>query len=398
MTPIVYTKLVDSDQIVSFPGATFRMYYLEASISILGKSTPKSLNNNIVGLNFNHVGVGFQAFCPSKPYFRTEFTLDFELLTGFTFDALIPKIIDGEVVWDNEGEVLIGNFIDRNYWTRADYIGEVTNDQVVAVQQWVIDTWNVNMLMYSLFSGCDPDAEGNPSRENLFDPYMKSSTCNDFAYDVFDFFINLKVCINYAVPPMTNVNAFVVPRAEAKEVEYEVYKSAIVEYYTSLRANLESLLDLFTQIEALIAEIKVAPIDEIPALILELGLLFVETLVKIGELYIEYEVVYYYGYWTDGSIGYWKYEKPPLFVNYIESNLYRSYPALTTEGKNVIDSYTAESQDCVPIAGCCEPVKCCHKGTNWGLWIALILILLVLVVFFILYLTMGRKTATKTLL
>ena len=134
-------------------------------------------------------------------------------------------------------------------------------------------------------------------------------------------------------------------------------------------------------------EIKVAPIDEIPALVEQLIVLYAKVIFKLGELFLESEYMYYYGYHTDGSVGYWFYTKPNTFINYIESDLLRSFAAINIYGQNVLDGFTSPTQVCRdrPIL---NPIY--SSGNNGYVWI-MVFILILFIILFIIYLEYEKK-------
>lgn len=350
---IQYTKFENRSQIVSNPNLNFRVFYLESTISIIGKDTPKSLSENLVSLDFFHAGLGFQSIDPNAPL---EFTLDYELETGFTLDALLPEIVgegdDKQLVWNNQTEVLIGNYIDRNYWRTSTYICEISNETLVALQEWTLNTWIPDNPNYSLFSAVLPsqDDPSAPTRETLFNPYMRSSTCNDYCYEAFKFLISRDVCINYVTPPFNNVNAFVLPRDKAEIVNYDEFRFLIIEFYEQLEDEINQIGNLLQQIQEVIEEIETAPPEEIPALLLELVELVAQVIIQLILVYANFQFVYYYGYTDDpnnsGELVYWRFEEPSIFINYVEGDLYRSYSARTINNVKVIDGYTKPGQTC----------------------------------------------------
>ncbi len=343
--PVTYTRFLNESQIISFPGLTYRLSYLEAPISVLGKNTPKSVTDEkLVSPDFYHAGIGIQSTDPSNP---VEFTLDYELVTGFTIDSFLPEIDDGELIWNNQTEVLIGNYIDRNYWIRSDYICDINNDILVGLQQWTLNTWIPQNPNYSLFSAVLPSSDdpSEPDRETLFNPIMRSSTCNDYCYELFNYLISVQVCIQYDTPPMNNVNAFIVERSQAKVVSYEDKKTEIVNFYTLFEIELRASDDILDRIEEIIEELPDADPDEIPILLAELIVLSVALIVGLESIYESFETVYYYGYDENGP-AYWEFDNPQVFINYVEGNLYRSFSAVTPSGIRVNDGYTRSNQTC----------------------------------------------------
>lgn len=393
---IQYTRFTEESQIISSPNLNFRVYYLEAPISILGKDTPKSLSENLVSLQFFHVGLGFQSTDPSAPL---EFTLDYELVTGFTLDALLPEIVgegdNKELVWKNQTEVLIGSFIDRNYWLNSEYVCEIPNSVLVGLQRWTLNTWNPDNPNYSLFSAVVPseDDPSKPSRETLFNPFMRSSTCNDYCYAAFDYLIDNQVCIEYVTPPKNNVNAFVLPRDKGEIVDYDTFKFLIIEFYEQLEEEINNIEGLLEQIEQVIQEIENAPPEDIPALLVELIELVVQVIIQLALAYANFQFVYYYGYADDtsGEIVYWRFEQPSTFINYIEGNLYRSYAATTINNVKVIDGYTKPGQNCTQFVP--DPLietTAFQANTDLWFWVSG-LVLLVLFLIIIGFILVSRK-------
>jgi len=378
-----YTTFTSGSPFVSHPGMSYNVYLLQAPISVLGKETPSSLSGHVFNLQLYHTGLGFQSTDLSRQF---EFTFDYELVTGFTLNALLPEIVNGELVWHNQTEVLLGNRIDRNYWINSDYICTITDQQLQQYQSWIIRDWIPNNPIYSLFSASIPsdDNPNIPTREGLFNPFMRASTCDTFAYSSFQQFINLSVCIDYVTAPFVNVQVFVVERDNAAIVDYEANKQQLIIYYTALEDTLNTTVTDFANIASLIEQIKNAPLSDIPALLEQLGIVLVETLEQLLALYLEFEFAYYYGYNNNSltaSVVYWKFDFARPFVDYVQSNLSRSVDARDLNGNVVNDGYTSANQFCICN---CNTVNT-NPVTNFHGIEILVFILILFVVFILLY-------------
>ena len=200
----LYAPFTSPDQILKFSkNLNFRVFYLEAPISFLSETLLDSnLINNLGQLNIFHSGLGFQCTNEKQPF---EFTFDYNIIKGFNATSLIPTIQDNNLIWDNDATVYLGNYIDRDYWNHSSYIGTVTAEQLITMQRWILNVWNPDNPIYVLFSGVE-----SSSREDLFNPIMRSSTCFDFAYSLIDFVKNdLRVCIEYPTVPNLTISTFI---------------------------------------------------------------------------------------------------------------------------------------------------------------------------------------------
>lgn len=333
----LYVPFTSPNQILNFSkNLTFRVFYLEAPLSILSETLLDSnLINNIGQLNIFHSGLGFQCTSERQPF---EFTFDYNLINGFNATTLLPTIQDDDLIWNNEATVYLGNYIDRDYWNHSSYIGDITADQLITIQRWILNVWNPENPIYVLFSGVE-----SSSRQNLFNPIMRSSTCFDFAYQLIDFMKNnLRVCIDYPTVPNLTISTFISSFPGSIEpVDFNENRNEIIAFYEEVITFINDNVNIPSDIQQCIEEdgcsLNVYAIENDLFTIIQL----------YEEIYNNFPIVYQYGYLPDGNLGYWKITQPNPFVSYIKINIKRSYRALDIEGTAVTDAYSDIIVTCI---------------------------------------------------
>ena len=350
MSKITYTVFNDHSQVRTFPAnLTFKVYYLEAILSIFGGVEQIGPLGDLISVNAFHSGVGFQCTDKNNPY---EFTLDMIVKDGFTLTSILPEIVDGELVWNNQGANTIGSFIDRSYWERSTYVCTITSAQVTDIMRWTLDTWQPKNPIYSLFYGI-------PDMQDIFNPTFRPAFCDNYAYSIFFYIqdqnggqftdpVNIGqgfgVCIDYATVPNVTACAFVSENMVA--IDYETHKGAIVGFYIELEAALNQIIIDGKSLAEIIQEIRENPGNI--ELILEAEKLLFEILLELYLIYTEFDLVYYYGYDANNNPTYWEITNPTILLDYIDSNLQRSFAAKDINGSTVNDGFTcATCSNCV---------------------------------------------------
>lgn len=409
-TEIIYLPFTSPDQIVKFPSnVLFRVYYLEAPLGLLSLTYEGGkFLNNFVNINGFHTGVGFQSLDCDEPY---EITFDHIMKNGFNLTSLLPTIVNGDLVWNNQMQINIGNYIDKHYWERSTYICTITSEQLTIIQNWILNTWIPKNPIYSLFSGSK-----SSSTQDLFNPIFRPSICDTFAYAMFNYIADTNggllvdpvntgtgfdICIEYVTVPNVSISAFIGETGTMVPVDYESNKQEIITFYEAFLEEVSELEKVTSDIEKLIEQIRNDPNlspDEKNALIWQLVHDVFTFINIIAEAYLTFETIYYYGYSPDNvTPGYWKMTKPKIELTYTNSNLKRSYNALSYDGKTVEDAYTVpKSCKCVtPVPSEEEPITSgvtSDEGIPIWVWIIVgIIILIIIIVIFVIIFTAGEN-------
>jgi len=384
-TIATYVSFTSKNQILTFPSnLSFRVYYLESPLSLLGERIGIQFVNNLLSINGFHTGIGFQCTNKAEPY---EFTYDEIVAGGFAINSLLPEIVDNDLVWNNTPEITQGSFIDKIYWERSTYLCTISSSQVVQIQNWILDVWLPNNPIYSLLSAIKSEAI-----DDVFNPIFRPSICDTFCYSLIYYIQNtnggnqvdpvfssqiegLKGCIEYETVPNVSVNAFVsnVPNSIIP-VDYEENKQEIINFYILFEQEINAVVNLEEEIQKLIAELETAPPEEKAALIRQIMNDLFTLLQVIRNIYSNFEVAYYYGYGIGDKNNipqYWKITKPELTLIYTNSNLMRNYAPIDKTGNLVLDSLTLnlECNDCEE-----------DKVIYWVIIITIIIILFLLAI------------------
>lgn len=353
MSDVTYTIFDNPSQIKTFPeDLKFRVYYLEATLSIFDTIMDIDFPSGLIGINAFHSGVGFQSTDKSKPY---EFTLDMIVKDGFTLTSILPEIREGELIWNNAPVNTIGSFIDRNYWERSTYICTITSAQVTDIMRWTLDTWQPKNPIYSLFYGI-------PTVNDIFNPTFRPAFCDNYSHSIFFYIQNqnggqftdpvntgtgFNVCIDYCTPPNISSCAFI--STDMVQVDYETDKGAIVNFYIELETALMQVIIDEERLMEIIRQLREDPGNI--ELIREAEQLIFEILLELAVIYEDFEVVYYYGYDANNQPAYWRINDPTILLQYLDSNLLRSYPPTDINGTIVNDTFTcATCHDCETLA------------------------------------------------
>jgi hypothetical protein len=366
-----YTPFESSNQILSYPPETlFRIYYLEAPLSVLGERIGITFTNSLLEINGFHTAVGFQAIGQSNPL---EFTYGLDLANGFAISSFVPEITYPNGVptlrWRDLNKINQGSAIDRNYWDKCVYISTQPAEIVTRLQEWILDQWIPNNPIYSILSGIR-----SRSTVDIFDPIFRASFCDSFCYAMFDYLGRstksggLNRCIDYPVVPNTSVNAFIESYPGAMQpVIFENNREEIVEFYLRLEATLAELSDLEAETIQLIQDLAAGGADESTILRLVAQELFT-AISLVATVYEGFNVIYYYGYGPTGTNQentptYWRIEDPQIYLAYINGPLQRSYPSVNTSGQRVHDGHSDGSPQGCQGTLLCPPIPISNQNT-----------------------------------
>ncbi len=370
-----YTIFNSPSQILRFPSTSqFRIFYLEAPLSVLSDALVNAgIINSLVEFNIFHSGIGFQAVNERQPF---EFTFDYNIINGFNIQALVPTIVDNEIIWNNQAAPFLGTFIDRDYWNHSTYIATVTGDQLIHIQQWILNTWSPQNPNYVLFSGVASD-----QRQDLFNPIMRSSDCYDFAYGLINFMKqSLFICIDYAVVSNLTIASLVSSfPGSIVPVDFETNRTEILAFF-------QGVIDFFDN-----PAINVSRFNR-------RNLFSVENdLFSVIQLYVEFyqslNVIYVFSYLPNGSPGYWRITNPGILIDYIQINIKRSFRALSTQGRLVTDAYS----DLIPT--CLDARDNLVNETTSMSWIFIIFLIIIIIIIFAIigYVVYSRRIKVKNL-
>lgn len=360
----------------------FRVFLLSAPLSILGKKIGLHLNPNLVSINAFHNGIGFQSIDATNPL---EFYFDY-FAQLFGTNIFLPEITEGNLIWNNKSLVAIGN-VNRKYWSSNTFIGIMNGDQLNKYQQWILDTFiPMNNFYQFLRVSLSP-----LDRENIFNPLLRSSLCDDFCYASFDFMnSNLQMCIIYMTDPfITILSALVSSQTDVIPLDYNnpVQKQYIIEYYEWLESQLnrkfslnENIMQVQTEINA-ISDLKERQLQQhilntddrtIPILILKT----IESSNRNSFIL--------YTFNKDNQPQYFQINYSRFFIGYIESNLKRSYASINLNGQIVNDVYTNSLFSCTVCNNSKESNYTCSYMNQFNL--PFYFIIFIFIFFFLLFL------------
>ena len=205
-----YCKFTKANIITPPLDTVFRVYYLEAKLSLVPDETlfeHKAIRGtNLVSINAYHTGIGFQSTDPQNPLeYWFDYTAD-----SFGIDVFLPKIVqmdDGskELLWNNGASVGYSDAIQTSYWIKSTYICNVSSTQLLSFQQWILDTFLPRNQYYQSFV-----ASENRSREAIFNPILRAAICDTFCIDAYEYFQSqLGSCIQYVSFPYESVFALI---------------------------------------------------------------------------------------------------------------------------------------------------------------------------------------------
>ena len=384
----IYTKFT------SFPvipaNLKLEIYYLEAPLSILGETVGVRFTNNLVSINGFHTGIGFQCTDRNNPY---EFTVDYIISEGFTLSALVPEIVASssgtQLIWHNESEVTLGQFIDRTYWQRSTYITTISSNDLPAIGNWINNVWVRNNPIYSLFLGSknvdvtDPDNLDSNLQGNII---MRSSICDTFCYALIGFLngndtikqngtqivfgVN-NYCVDYATVPNISINVFVERfPGSIVPVDFASNSADIIAFYEEFEDAVNRVLNFDLIIDQIIQMIEDEDSEDQDSLI---RLVFQEiftTVNLVSDIYRSFGVIYYYGYHPNGQLGYWRITQPNPVLAYSRSSLKRNFFAKDVNGQYVLDDDTVEPRECI-----CLNIE--HEENNFNMWFIIIIIIII---------------------
>lgn len=386
--------LFTSQYLVRAPqGITFRVFYLEAPLSFLGKKLGlDTVAPNLVTIAGFHTAIGFQS---TDATFPLEFYLDFLSNDIFT---LLPKVITtntGEetLVWDNYGLVTIGKDINRSYWEASNYICNISAENLVKYQEWVLTTFipkNPRYVFNRVTQGI--------TREALFHPILRSSTCDDFCLNSFDYMqSSLNVCINFITPTFESISAFsVASHRDIQEVNFNdtATRREIVGWYSRVIAASDKIFGATLEVIREQIENDIANVDN-PDLIRRmieqdqksLHFLLWNSIMEFGPY------IYLYTYNNQGQMAYFKIKPNDYILTYIETDLKRNNRSMDIFHQPVDDPYTLPPGNIDHgLSGCVsneEGVTLCYSLTpntiGYAITAITIALMLILVILFVWY-------------
>lgn len=211
MSDYPYVKIISKDE-PSFdflPEKKIKVFYLEAPLSVANP-----VNTQISQFNLYHAGLGFEC---DNIRFVIEFTANYAMQ-----DAVIPKIVNEELVWTNDTSIRFGE-LSLEYWITSTYLCTITKDQFIKFRDNILKYYIPNNKYYVLCKGSKTS-----SVYDLLNPLLKSSTCDDFVIYGLNFFKNLGVKIEYVTyPKFTNLNIV----GSMKKLDYNENKDEIINFY-----------------------------------------------------------------------------------------------------------------------------------------------------------------------
>lgn len=382
---VEYLSFSNRSQILRFSDfLEFRVFLLEAPLSVLTETIGISLANGLLNINGFHTGVGFQCTDPLYPY---EFCLSLELVNGFAISSFIPEIKteNGKrtLSWKNLNKITIGTYIDMDYWDRSTYMTTITSKQLVEIQNWIFDFWIPNNPIYSIASGIKSD-----SLKDIFNPIFRPSFCDTFSFSLLSFisgvdignqldpihnlYVGLQHCIDYVTVPNFTLVSFVESSAGSiVPVSFEQNREEIVSFYETLSNEINDIINIEQVTVFLIQRLLRGDNPDVIVRLIEQELFTAISL--IATAYQNFSVVYYYGYNDQNQPQYWKITSPQLFISYINSNLRRNYPSISINNDLINDPQFVNRKTCTYI----------KNSTSSNILIIFLLIILIIILFVI---------------
>jgi len=201
------------DFLLSSKCKDIKVFYLEAPLS-----AASTFNTMWTQVHLYHAGLGFEC---GNIRFELEFTANYPMQ-----DAIIPIINeDGTLKWTNDTSVRFGQ-LSMDYWIINTYLCTITRDQFFKFRDDILSNYIPNNRFYVLAKG-----SATSSTYDLENPYLRSSTCDDFIIYGLNFFKNLGVIIEYVTyPKFTNMNLI----GSITKLDYNTNKKEILDFYNNL--------------------------------------------------------------------------------------------------------------------------------------------------------------------
>lgn len=390
-----YTPFTSTSQIRVYPNDwKFRVFYLEAPLSILAQTVGAEFGNDVLNINGFHTGIGFQALNESEEVVpNASFTFDLTAANGLVLQALLPSVVtspSGErsLQWNNPAQINLGSAIDMSYWVKSTYIFTIITMDLLLAQRWVLEEWIPNNPLYALFS-----ASVSPFKSDIFNPYMRGCICDTFAYNLLHF-INgtqagelkspvdptpgLKIPFeNVTIPNLTVASFIGAPNTQVSVVDFESEKDQIINFFQELARLLDREYHLLERIERAIGGILEQNLENSNNLIRQLQNELYTIIHIARRLYCRFQTSYYYSYDVrDGQLKYWKILQPMLYIAYLNSSL-----GTTTYSEALVNSLGRQPADL--RKGICIPPKRVTSDVSWvRILIPLGVVILVLLVYF----------------
>jgi hypothetical protein len=237
-------NLLEDIKALNIPNeAAIEVYYLEAILGVLpGAKIPKdstshSTDLNVLTPNAYHTGVGFRVITSSG--LEREFVFD---LTAKDFGkyVFLPDIdyANKKLQWCNNAFFNFEPVIDRKYWIKSTIICTITPSDLDALIKWLLTEYIPKNSTYILLS-----VISEISRESIFNPIKHSYLCDDFCYDVFRYFQNVRnITINYYTVPSYNIAAIVVGK-DVKITEMYECDPKIFEFFSQIDTIFKDLME-----------------------------------------------------------------------------------------------------------------------------------------------------------
>jgi hypothetical protein len=406
-------------------GDLIQVYYLEAPLGLLPQKLARDSSyreSKLFQPNGYHSGVGFSVMKSNG--INVEFATE---LTAESFDAkiFIPNVVRNEsgdptgLEWKNKAVYNILPIIDRNYWYKSTFICTITGKMLRNLLEWIKYEYIPRNTMYVLFSvfKCNITPDLGCQVENVFDPILKGTICDDYGFDIFKYLqSSLRVPIEYiTTPDYTAIGLSVDNPNNVKQLKWETDSEKIINYYIILNRIIDALLTTIS--DAMAGNEKKAILD-FTNLLKNMGILITnDQILKVIEdisalkkldmgdivreiiqviqtggkvdpkdniveklLFDIYSIItlfthnlktpiMYYGYSADRVPTYFYIEDPQgVYVNYLENNLQRDLPSRAITGEIIRDKYTLEKTHAIPV----------RKDINFVLIIFVIVIVILL--------------------
>lgn len=318
--------------------ARIEVSFIEAELSLLEDiKKSENITSDLVSINGWHTGILFYVVET-----REAFTWQFE---GIDFTgALMPTIANGDLTWDNEAVIALGN-MDSSYWEKSTYMCTINKSTFLKLQKDMITTYTPQNPAYVLFMVAQTSAE-------YLNPLAANSICDDMCYYVLNQLQNVyDVAINYAVPPHISVFILEANSVEVVDMTDSTQKAEVVSFYTKLE---NVLTDGKTDISKLWNAIKDSDVANLVIDLVSVANLWKQLLQSVDSTY-----TYTYAYDKNHKLQYFKFVMTGDYANY------QIYTALknNVQKKNFVGKpITVDSN--VDFNDLRDPISSCHENVS----------------------------------
>jgi hypothetical protein len=333
------------------------VYFLEAPLGLLNMIPDKNNFNaqSLVSPNAMHTGIGFVHESSGM-----EFAIDYENSDGL-LNSLLPEISGSTILWKNKARVNIYKYIDRNYWTRSNYICHIDSYRLGDIKKWIFDDhmkYNYIYVLFAVIKSIDINSYMNP----LF----KGSTCDSFSLGLIKY-ISTFSDIKYITPLYTCAQAFITSPENINVVDFETNKVEILNFYKDLSLKIGTMMKKDKEVIEPLQQAMKAENDDI-----EVTSKILAKLQTIEDLFHTFTDIYLYTYSNTepGKTVYIKFQNKGIISSYITSDINRNIYAKDIDNKDVIDVYS-------------NPSDKKQKTTNYTLYIISAIILIFIIIFII---------------